>query len=485
MSRIAWLLLPLLAATADVSLAAPLTARDLDSVPLHVVATDELARVRAALPPQRKPGPARLAVNVPMNLGIQDGIWSEQAGTAIWRARLYSPGATVLIPVFDRFHLPAGAELRVSDPSGSVVQGPYTGADTAPDGSLWTAMIPGDEALLELRVPGASRDGVDMHLSQLGHGVLSMSRDGGVPAKSGGCNVDVVCSDGDAWRNQIRSVVLLVIPTPTDDEPNSAITCTGQLINNTAQNDRPFVLTANHCEITAANAPNIVAYFGFQTSTCNSTPDGGRFVRNQRGASFRFANTSSDHALIELNQFPGSFGVYLSGFDAGVSAIPQSGVAIHHPDGDEKRISTLGSASRVNNTAVGDFRVDGFRVFWSRGVTEPGSSGGGLWNENQQLVGVLSGGNSSCATPDESDVFGRLHVAWDAGLKSFLDPGDTGTRAFCGSNPGTDCVPASNSGNGGNPGNGGTSDGGGGGAFGAGLLLLLAGLGRRVRRARR
>lgn len=486
MFRFCWL--GLLACLSLPTWAAPLGSRTLDAVPLYVLPAAALERVRAALPPPSVRGPVRLAINVPLPLGLADGAWSDDAGTAIWRLRVYSAGATLLVAHFDQFLLPEGAELRVMDAAGTTVQGPYTASSRNEEGGLWTAMVPGEDAAIELRVPAALRDAVKLTLATLGHGEFEL-RSGGVAPKSGGCNVDVVCPQGDAWRSPIRSVVRLQIP----DTASTVSLCTGQLVNNTAQDDTPYVLSAHHCGINVTNAGNVVAYFNFQTSSCSATPDG-TLTQNLSGANWLFGTAGSDHSLIRLSSTPPrSFNAYLGGFDASTGATPSAGVTLHHASGDEKRISTFSSpAAREDNVCLGSFgptglclgaQIDTFRVRWSSGVTEPGSSGAGLWNQNQRLVGVLSGGNSSCAEPNGDDYFSRLDEAWVDGLGQFLDPAGTGARGVGGKNVGglvSDATvnPANSSATSGNGG----GSGGGGGAFGGGLLLLIAGLGRHLQR---
>lgn len=487
MTRSGWLLVLSIPVCAGPALSAPLTSRELDRIPLHVLPTEALERVRAAAPPPAARGPARLALNVPMPLGLEDGIWNVEGDTAIWRARVHSVGATALIPVFDRFEVPAGAELRVSDPAADVVQGPYTRTDRTRDGALYTAMVPGEQAIIELRVPNALRDGVVLSLGSLGHGVRRRDSASVMP-KSGDCNVDVVCPAGNAWRNEIRSAVLLQIP-------ESALTfgvCSGQLMNNTAQDETPYLLTANHCGITQPKADGLVVYFNYQTSACGGTPDGSP-NQTQNGASVKFSHVRSDHTLLQLRtRPPAGYAVYYAGFNASTSAVPQSGAGIHHPQDqnpplDEKRISLFDTAAVKQQVCLGDgnpdpgclrgVTVDAFRVIWSQGVTEPGSSGSGLWDQNHRVVGVLSGGNSSCANPGGDDYFGRLEVAWAEGINQYLAP-SSGTRSLAGKSAG---APAGGDGGSG----GGRSGGGGGGSFGAGLLLLLTGLVRRAISVRR
>ncbi len=455
-----------------------LASRDLDRIPLHVLSGAALSQVRDALPEAGRKGPARLAVSVPMALGLDDGIWIEEADVSVWRSRVYSAGATLLVAYFDRLSLPEGGELRFSDVAGTTVQGPYTQSQ-AVDGGLWTALVPGEEALIEIQVPGQSRDQVDLALARLGHGVYPL-RGQGVPAKSGGCNIDVACPQANAWRDQLRSAVRLQIPTGL-----TVSLCSGQLMNNSAQNNTPYVLTANHCGISSggllspSNAGGVVAYFNYETSSCGGTPDGS-LTQTITGSILRFNHSRSDHSLIELSSKPPSaFDVYYSGFDASAGISPTGGASLHHPSGDEKRISLFNTpAPRQTITLAGGSNgattVDAYTVKWSQGVTELGSSGGGLWNQHHLLVGVLSGGSSACddasTAVDESsnpDHFGRLDVAWANGINQFLDPDGSG-RVVAGKNPANSPVPtptptpapsANNSG--------------GGGALGGSLVLIL------------
>ena len=482
MSRIRSIVLLSLLGALHVQSAHALSSRELDAVPLHVVAADAVTQARTQQ--SADPGdhaPLQLSVGVPMELSLADGVWTqdEAAGLSTWRMRVYSAGATLLIPSFDRFDIPDGAQLWVSDAAESVVKGPYTrkehGAST-----LETAMVPGEELLIELRVPTAQRDAVNLHLAGIGHGVHDFDN----VAKSGSCNINVACPEGDAWRQQIRSSVRLQIPTGA---LGGAVLCSGQLVNNTGgQTNRYFLLTANHCGATASTAAGVTAYFNFQTTTCGGTPtQNPAGYPSQTGTRFIANHSRGDHTLLEFTSAPASsLNVFYSGFDAGTGTSVSSGVAIHHPAGHEKRISVFTGSTRVTGQSVGSFVVDAFRVDWDEGVTEPGSSGGGLWNQSGRVVGVLSGGSSSCSNPDGDDYFGRLDVAW-ANLGPYLDTAGTGARSVDGRN-GSGAPPTPTSGSSGDSGGGG-GGGGGGGSFGvaATLLMLLAGLARRVVTSRR
>ena len=108
-------------------------------------------------------------------------------------------------------------------------------------------------------------------------------------------NVDVVfCSEGDEWRDQIRSVARYVI--------NGSGLCTGQLVNNTNNDGDPLFLTANHCGFNAQNAASINIWWNYESPTCrtpNSISSGtaiptSGFNDTQSGATFLASSSASD-----------------------------------------------------------------------------------------------------------------------------------------------------------------------------------------------
>lgn len=408
--------------------------RDLESVPLHETPASELQKALAA---PRKNRPVQFAVGVPTTLALADGAWkSRDAQTRSWRMRIRSPDARSINLEFARFDLPEGAGLWLYDPAGRVVQGPYTAANRNALGRLWTAIVPGAEVVLELRVAAGTEDAVALEVGKVNHAFADFAKDG-TSSKSGSCNIDVTCPQGDPWRKEIRSVARISI--------GGTYLCSGQLVNNLAQDLKPLFLTADHCRIGESGdlaAESVVFYWNYQSSQCGGNPDGS-IAQNQTGSTFVADNQSSDFTLVRLLESPRSeFNVYYAGWNAG-SGTPGSGAAIHHPNGDEKRISLYGSqAVEPTRCDIGEGRVvDAWRVVWSEGTTEPGSSGGGLWDQGNRLVGTLSGGNASCDKQNEWDCFARLDLAWQRSssashqLKAHLDPDNTGCRQMPGRDP--------------------------------------------------
>jgi hypothetical protein len=118
-------------------------------------------------------------------------------------------------------------------------------------------------------------------------------------------------------------------------------------------------------------------------------------------------------------------------------------VGIHHPSGDRKKISTYtNSLSNFNAYAIGaHWRVQWVATQTNHGVTEGGSSGSPIFEENHRILGTLSSGASFCDSPYSPDFYGKMSYHWDGAnpiptsmrLKAFLDPAGTGEELMDGS----------------------------------------------------
>jgi hypothetical protein len=153
-------------------------------------------------------------------------------------------------------------------------------------------------------------------------------------------------------------------------------------------------------------------------------------------------STGSDFYLILLNQnIPNNYQPYFMGWSADDEVSP-SGVTIHHPEGDIKKISTY-TVPVVTVSWLGSGLPSHWKVFWTEtangwGVTEGGSSGSPLFNEQGKIIGTLTGGYAACEAsgsigPDAPDFYGKFSYHWilngnsdTARLKPWLDPDNTG-----------------------------------------------------------
>jgi len=149
-------------------------------------------------------------------------------------------------------------------------------------------------------------------------------------------------------------------------------------------------------------------------------------------------DADSDFCLLELsNKIPENFNAFWAGWDNRDFA-SNSGYSYHHPAGDIKKINTY--SKQLNSSRFDDKGPENthWEVYWETGVTEGGSSGSPLFNFKGQIVGVLTGGGSSCTSTNESDFFGKISYSWtyksdiNSQLKHWLDPANKGLEYIVG-----------------------------------------------------
>jgi hypothetical protein len=177
------------------------------------------------------------------------------------------------------------------------------------------------------------------------------------------------------------------------------------LLNDLAQDETPYFLTANHCVNSQAVAQTVEAYWFYQTTSCNSSVLRS-WIHTGPGANLLATQGSNDFSFMRLQtNAPG--GAFFSGWTAVAQQSGTSVFGLHHPDGyvppsipSYLRRAT-GSIMNTNFNCLG--LVNGYDIGWTSGTSEPGSSGSGLFTSNgHYLVGVLSCGPlpATCNNPD-------------------------------------------------------------------------------------
>ncbi len=456
--------------------------RSLAALDLRTIAEDDAFNEAAGKPP-------RFAIATEVMITPHTaGTWRQSGDTSIWRLRVTGKETASFNFGFTRYRLPAGAQLFVHAADRSQSAGPYTEAHNNEHEQLWTPIIASDDVVIELDVPSASRGSVVLELTRINQGYrgfgtglkgyqqpgIDLGGDGKAcrneaGLRSGSCNTDTTClTPGDPWNLPRRAVGAYSV--------GGTDACTGSLVNNTANDRRMYFITATHCGVTAATAPSMVVYWNYESPTCRrpGTAASGVVVPrdpniSNTGASFRAATINpfsgggctdgtqcSDTTLVELTQPANpAFDLYWEGWDrtptASTCAAPGDATlttglcaSIHHPGVDEKRITFIEQDMLTGSIAASNGVH--WRVLWDPtppllpafpaggalppSVTEGGSSGSPLYNAQQRLVGVLSGGASFCGATgaDLSDEYGKFSHAWEGlgtpatRLKDHLDP---------------------------------------------------------------
>jgi len=392
----------------------------------------------------------RMAVGVGVSINMDNsGTWYILPdGGKIWRLKIEMPDATALGMYYDNFNLPYGSKLYLYNGNKTQVIGAFTNENNHESGLFATEFVQGTATIIEYFQPYEVIGEPIFHINEIAYGYrmirfpfLEDNKDFG---DSQSCEVNVNCPAGNNWQDQKRGIARISIKIGS-----YYYWCSGTLLNNAKQDCIPYFLTACHCADGASTSDlnQWIFYFNWESAGCNTTTQPA--WKTMTGASFRATdgndgNNGSDFYLVRLNNTPPStYNLYLNGWSRSTTGSP-SGVSIHHPAGDIKKISTY--TTTLASVYVGS-PGSHWEVYWSSGVTEEGSSGSPIFNSTKQVVGDLTGGLSACTVngagqgtgPNKPDYYGKFSYSWaSAGstpakrLKDWLDPNNTNVMSING-----------------------------------------------------
>lgn len=359
-------------------------------------------------------------VAIPVSLNLLEAGLAENTsdGKRIIRFALEAPGAYGINLNFARFQPGKSGKLWVYSADKTHVTGGFDIRSVNPGISFATAPVPGEKTLLEF-VYDPQEPGIEVEIAEVVYefeDLFSTERNFG---SSGACNININCPEYTDKANPRRSVAMILTA-------NNVRKCTGTLVNNTAEDGKPYFLTARHCNTTA----NSIFMFNYESPDCSNLD--GPINQTLQGCTILVNSAPSDVTLLELSSPPpGSFFTYFSGWNANPVA-PDSSYTIHHPRGDIKKISVDRNLAVESPYAPGDVIPNHWKILnWESGTTEPGSSGSPLFNFQNQVLGQLHGGQATCAN-SVNDYYGRFDYSWngegtpETALRFWLDPLNTG-----------------------------------------------------------
>lgn len=397
--------------------------------------------------------PFKFAHSFEVSLSPQNsGKWYNTSEVNIWQLRIRSTGAFSLNLILNNFRLPENARLFLISLSTGEIKGAYTSQNNSDNQILAIEPVAGDEMLVQYEEPVKVAFPGEFTISRVAHDFVGITASGGHRPLgiSGSCNINVNCNEFDGTEELRDAVCRLIV--------NGTEICTATLINNTSQDGTPYVLTAYHCLFDATRQKTMeemaqvsVYLFNYESPSCSSVD--GDVSRSLSGSTLKASFDSLDFALLRLNtSLPYHYRPYLAGWNRqGVP--PASSACIHHPLGDIKKIAVDKDAA-VTSTFNSGYLAKGFWNIrrWERGVTEDGSSGGPLFDQDKLLVGTLTGGSATCSLPT-NDYFEKFSLAWDyrkepdKQLKVWLDPLNLNVEKLAGLMPNsgeTLCKPITN-----------------------------------------
>lgn len=393
-------------------------------------------------------------------------------GKEIYRLVVSSEGTPRGINLYyDQFSIPQGGKLYIYTPSRDQVLGAYT-HDTHPSaGSFATEPLSGSELILEYEKP-VEAEMPTIEISGMGYLYVPVFK-----VKSGygdaedrsdmypslGCQININCSEGEAWQTEKAGVVSYMARF----DGGQMGFCSGDLVMTTAKDFQPYILTAGHCAgeenpkgkpteglwkgefgVSQNSLNQWIFAFHYEKPHCSNGEHAAQYAKTMTGCSMKSYLSiygKSDGMLLLLNdQIPDNYRVYYNGWDR-TATVWQEVTGIHHPAGDAKKISIKNTPS---GTYIGGWPSNGgdpkgYFVFdYTAGATEGGSSGSALFNKDKRQVGTLTGGSVAVCAGD--NVYGRLNAHWDRykdegdkksfyRMDTFLDAGNLGYETVDGS----------------------------------------------------
>lgn len=375
---------------------------------------------------QPEPKPALVALMTPTDLSFPaSGVMYPLAnGTRIWKAQFKVPGAKALGMYYDKFNLPEGVQLFLSNANGKQVLGAYNASNNDPaSGKFANEPVEGSVVNIELNIaPNVNLSDIQLHIDRAASyfsGIAYLGAyqnlipidvwDSQLTGGSSVCMINAICPTGNSYETQRNSVLQTLIPVS-----GGVGACTATMMNtttNTPSSCKQYFLLASHCEFSNSTADagysQFILRFNYQHTVC--TPAAGTIPNTQQtmtGAKFVARSVlplnasgqpdapqiKGDFILLELNSaLPASWNMNLAGWNRDpnipvTNANPKKFIGFHHPGGDVKKVSI--------SHAIQSYSLGAPQSHWATtldsGLVAQGSSGSALFDGDGRVIGIAS-----------------------------------------------------------------------------------------------
>lgn len=381
----------------------------------------------------------RFAASMPADISIDNqGNWSLlEDGRQVWQVRVQVPDAKGLMLFYEDFNLPIGAKLFVYSPISGQVLGAYTQESQGRTDRFFTGVIAGEELIIEYQAP-ADDFSVPFHIWRIDvvykdEGIQDSSARNFGFGSSNPCHDNIGCPVADEWQAERNAVARIIVVV----EEGSGY-CTGTVMNNTAQDGRLLFLSAFHCMDGFTPQYDMWRFdFYFAADGCENPANQPEF-RSVLGCDSLAGRRAMDFLLLDLHtETTIGMDFHYMGWDrSGVP--PDTAAIVHHPRGDIQKFAystneAIVFTSSINwNNGVTTPPNHHYRLRYTDGTTEVGSSGAALLDKNHRVVAQLHGDAGVTTCDNALAYFGRLSMGWEGNnpsvrLKDWLDPLGTDT----------------------------------------------------------
>ena len=391
----------------------------------------------------------RVSVPADVSLDLAQGEWSTlDNGDRVWRIQLLCKNAKGMALMLKNVSLPFGATMQLYSADGKHILPSFSQTDVNPKGNMLIGPAIGNNIVLEYVEPKNVKEQAKFDLFRIQRLYKDyMPLTNTSPERAFGdaweCQVNLNCDNTGNFDDVERSVARIMM---TMEE--GMVYCSGALMNNTAQDMTPYMLTAFHCASEFTPLYDFYRFdFNFNSPFCNNPAQEPPY-QSLTGCVQVAGYADSDFELLRLFQsIPASFNAYFAGWNRTQNYIPDTTTLIHHPSGDVKKITqdydqiiVFNSTIDWDNGLVTTPRSH-YRGFPDLGAFQGGSSGCPYIDNNGHVIGQLHGGDALC---DEPKAFcGRFTNSWIGGgtansrMRDWLDPINAGDLILEGLDPNT------------------------------------------------
>lgn len=356
------------------------------------------------------------------------GVSGETANGTTWGTSIRVRDAKRLRLHLENVQLPAGTTMWVYGTSGDAIA--FDAALIDEHKGLWTPSVDGDTIHLEIEAPAGETVSFDTRE------VLELlyARGGAIHTDDAPtCLIDQDVNCQTTTEFPALASVKRAVGQMEFAIPGGGAVCTGTLINNQANNNTPYFLTANHCISSSSSATSLETYFDYLYDSCVSAQ--AHWLPAVQGSTLMATSANSDVTLLRLNSLPSNRA--LLGWTTNAVA---NGAKLHRishpvPDGapqQEPQLYSRTIVSTSSSTCAGRSRPNflySSELNGGEGGVYGGSSGSAVVlsdNANDaRIVGQLLG---SCG-PDPAAGCDRRNQTVDgafsasfAVLQPFLSP---------------------------------------------------------------
>lgn len=422
--------------------------------------------------------------SVSINPELQGTVDELPDGGRLWRMRFVSPGASTHSFLFSTFHLAEGVEMWVYGEDGDFeVQGPFTSKNNKLYRRFTVGSTFGSIHIIEVYEPPSAIHLSELLLSSVYQGYRgstippppdnnqftshnqkdkNIQRDWGSTAAGAICNPNVNCPYGKDWCREKKAVCHI------EQYEEEESVCTGTLVNNTANDKKPYILSAWHCLIIShdlnctlssdelSQVEDWVFVFNWWSNRNEDCADPGTKLqatanvggKQYHGAEIKAKYRQTDMLLLEVvpegneDLSGNSLDFYFAGWSRSTTT-PLSGTNLHHPQGDIMKIAQCTTSAHIHNYGQGsDCSTDNldnsiwpsssnfWDFVWDIGHNENRSSGSAVFDESHRVRGQLSSiDDKFCEEHPQSARFGKFDLSWEGDgtnsysrLKDWLDP---------------------------------------------------------------